>query len=79
MFDYKIQLNGEKLPEYDEEILVTFLKMLDFSAEYLSGLYDAEKIKFCPQSKEILIFDSRRHKIEIDNIADSYGFKLEIQ
>lgn len=79
MFDYKIQLNGKKLPEYDEEILVTFLKMLDFSAEYLSGLYDAEKIKFCPQSKEILIFDSRKHETEIDDVAVSHGFKLEIQ
>lgn len=79
MFDYKIRLNGKNLPEYDEEILVTFLKMLDFSAEYLATLYGTDKIKFCPQSKEILIFDSKKHKDEVDEIADSYGFKLEIQ
>lgn len=79
MLDYKIQLNGKKLPEGDEEIMVTFLKMLDFAAEYLSSIYDKEHIRFCPEMKKILICDSKKHENEIDEIADSYGFKLEIQ
>ncbi|WP_300328531.1 hypothetical protein [Fusobacterium sp.] len=79
MFEYKIQLNGKDLPKYDEEILVTFLKMLDFSAEYLSSIYSAENIKFCPQSKEILVFDLKKHENKVDDVANSYGFKIEIR
>ncbi len=79
MFDYKVQLNGKELPKDDEEILVIFLKMLDFSAEYLSPIYETNKIRFCPESKEILICDSKKHENKVDEIASSYGFKLKIQ
>lgn len=53
--------------------------MLDFSAEYLSPIYDTDKIRFCPELKEILICDLKRHENKIDEIANSYGFKLKIQ
>lgn len=79
MFDYKVQLNGKELPKGDEEILVIFLKMLDFSAEYLSPIYNTDKIRFCPELKEILICDLKKHENKIDEIANSYGFKLKIQ
>lgn len=79
MFDYKIQLKGQPLPKKDEEVLVSFLKMLDFSAEYLNSVYQPEEIRFCPEQKEILITGSKEHKDEIDKIANSYGFKLRNQ
>ncbi len=79
MFDYKIQLKGQPLPKKDEEVLVSFLKMLDFSAEYLNSVYQPEEIRFCPEQKEILIGHSRIHKDEIYEIANSYGFKLKNQ
>lgn len=79
MFDYKVQLNGKELPKDDEEILVIFLKMLDFSAEFLSPIYATNKIRFCPELKEILICDSKKHENKVDEIANSYGFKLKIQ
>ncbi len=79
MFDYKVQLDGKKLPNGDEEILVTFLKMLDFSAEYLTLIYDRDRISFYPELKKILINDTKKHENSLDEIANSYGFRLQIQ
>lgn len=79
MFNYKVYQDGKKISENDEEILVTFLKMLDFSAQYLSPLYNTDSIKFCPEAKEILICDLKKHEDGIENIANSYGFNLKIQ
>ena len=79
MLDYKIKLKGESLEKSDEEILVCFLKMLDFSAEYLHGMYDADKIRFCPEEKVIYLNDSFKHDKKIDEMSNSYGFELKNQ
>lgn len=76
MFDYKIKLKGEPLKKSDEETLVCFLKMLDFSAEYLHDIYEADKFRFSPEEKRIYIGDSVKHSREIDEMSKSYGFKL---
>lgn len=79
MFDYKIYQDGKKLPDGDEEIIVTFLKMLDFSAEYLSPIYETETIRFCPETKEILIKNNKKHEEELENEAKKCGFVLKMQ
>ena len=52
--------------------------MLDFSAEYLSSVYNQKTIKFYPETKDILICDIKRHENNLDKIANSYGFKIKI-
>jgi len=79
MFDYKIKLKGRSLEKSDEEILVCFLKMLDFSAEYLQGIYKADNFRFCPEEKTIYIDESYKHDEKIDEISKSYGFELKNQ
>lgn len=79
MFNYKVQLKGKKLPQGDEEILITLLKMLDFSAEHLTTIYHTDKIKFCSEAKEIVISDAKKHNTQLDDAANSYGFKLKTQ
>lgn len=79
MFNYEIKLKGESLPKKDEDILVSFLKMLDFSAEYLTPIYQPKTIRFCPIENEILIVVEKKHSDEINKIANSYGFKLKNQ
>ena len=79
MFNYTIKLKGESLPKKDEEILVIFLKMLDFSAEHLTSVYQPETLRFCPNENEILITNTKKHNDEINTIADNYGFKLRNQ
>jgi len=79
MFDYKIKLHGKSLEKSDEEVLVCFLKMLDFSAEYLHTIYKADKIKFCPEQKTIYIDEPFKHDKNVTEISKSYGFKLKNQ
>ena len=79
MLDYKIKLNGKSLEKSDEEILVCFLKMLDFSAEYLHGMYDADKIRFCPEEKVIYLNDTFKHDKKMNEMSKSYGFELKNQ
>ena len=79
MFNYKIQLKGKELPHGDEEFLVIFLKMLDFSAEFLTTKYDKEKISFYPEEKKIVINDLKKYDKSLEEIAISYGFILQIQ
>lgn len=77
MYEYSIKKNGQTLPKPDEQVLVCFLKMLDFSAEYLHGIYDPEKIKFCPEEKTIFLDDSIKHEKKVDITSQSYGLKLK--
>lgn len=77
MFEYKIESVNMNLSKEDEEILIIFLKMLDFSAEYLSSIYDATKIKFYPELKKIAIYDLKKHQSYIEEVAKSYGITLE--
>lgn len=77
MFEYTIKKDGKNLPENDEKVLVCFLKMLDFSAEYLNGIYDPKKIKFCPEEKIIFLDESIKHSQKIDVISKSFGVKLK--
>jgi len=79
MFDYKIKLKGKSLEKSDEETLVCFLKMLDFSAEYLHDIYDADKFRFCPEEKIIYLNDTFKHDKETDEMSKSYGFELKNQ
>lgn len=77
MYEYSITKDGQTLPKTDEKILVCFLKMLDFSAEHLHGIYDPENIKFCPEEKTIFLNDSVKHSEKLDIMSNSYGFKLK--
>ena len=79
MFDYKIKLKGKSLKRSDEEVLVCFLKMLDFSAEYLHGIYKAENFRFCPEEKTIYIDETLKHDKNIEEMSKSYGFELKNQ
>ena len=79
MLDYKIKLKGKSLEKSDEEIIVCFLKMLDFSAEYLHSIYKADKFRFCPEKKTIYIDDEVKHSKEVEEISKSYGFELKNQ
>lgn len=79
MFDYKIKLNGEQLEGSDEKTLVCFLKMLDFSAEYLHEIYKADKFRFSPEEKLIYIDEEKKHDNRIDEMSKSYGFQLKNQ
>ena len=76
MFDYKIKLNGKPLEKSDEEALVCFLKMLDFSAENLHEIYSADKFRFSPEEKSIYINDIIKHSRELSEMSKSYGFEL---
>ncbi|GLI56286.1 hypothetical protein PM10SUCC1_18000 [Propionigenium maris DSM 9537] len=79
MFDYKIKLKGKDLEKSDEETLVCFLKMLDFSAEYLHGTYEADRIRFCPEERIIYVDDDLKHSRETDELSRSYGFEVKNQ
>jgi len=79
MIDYKIKFNGKPLDKSDEETLVCFLKMLDFSAEYLHNIYEADRFRFSPEEKTIYLNDTLKHGEEIENMSKSYGFKLKNQ
>lgn len=79
MYEYSVKKDGKNIPKTDEKILVCFLKMLDFSSEYLHEIYEPEKIKFCPEEKVIYLNDSVKHSKKIDITSQSYGFKLKNQ
>lgn len=79
MYNYKISLKDKNISETDKETLNLFLKMLDFSSEYLSKIYSPDKITFCVESKKIIVFDLKKHDENLEKIANSYGFNLVIQ
>ena len=79
MFDYSIKLKGKPLEKSDEETLVCFLQMLDFSAEHLHGRYEADKIRFSPEEKTIYLNDTFKHDKKTDEMSKSYGFELKNQ
>jgi len=76
-FNYSIKLNGKNLKNNDEEILICFLKMLDFSADYLHSMYNTKSIRFRIEDKVIIIEDKKKHEIKIDELANKLGFQIK--
>ena len=76
-FNYSIKLNGKDLENNDEEILVCFLQMLDFSADHLHSVYSTETIRFCVKDQVIIVEDKKKHKIEVDKLANELGFQIK--